>query len=67
MLATAAPIARSTLGRATPLANPNAPSRALYGLGVVHSKGELATVAPARGETTRATLGGAPHRPTAHP
>ena len=34
MLSTASQIARATLGRATPLAHPNAPSRALYGPGV---------------------------------
>jgi hypothetical protein len=34
MLATAPQIARATLRRATPLAHPNAPSRALYGPGV---------------------------------
>jgi len=34
MLATAPQIACATLGRATPLAHPNAPSRALYGPGV---------------------------------
>jgi len=34
MLATTPQIARATLGRATPLAHPNAPSRALYGPGV---------------------------------
>jgi len=34
MLATAPQIARATLGRATALAHPNAPSRALYGPGV---------------------------------
>jgi len=34
MLAIAPQIGRATLGRATPLAHPNAPSRALYGPGV---------------------------------
>jgi len=38
MLATAPQIARATLGRATPLANPNAPSRALYGPGVARPR-----------------------------
>ena len=38
MLATAPQIARATLGRATPLAHPNAPSRALYGPGVARPR-----------------------------
>ena len=38
MLATAPQIARATLGRTTPLAHPNAPSRALYGPGVARPR-----------------------------
>ena len=38
LLATAPQIARATLGRATPLAHPNAPSRALYGPGVARPR-----------------------------
>ena len=38
MLSTASQIARATLGRATPLAHPNAPSRALYGPGMARPR-----------------------------
>ena len=38
MLATAPQIARATLGRATPLAHPNAPSQALYGPAVARPR-----------------------------
>ena len=43
MLATAPQIARATLGRTTPLAHPNAPSRALYGPGVARQHAPTTT------------------------
>jgi len=58
MLATAPQIARATLGRTTPLAHPNAPSRALYGPGVARPR-------PQRSHNLRSSACVLPTRPKA--
>ena len=58
MLATAPQIARATLGRAIPLAHPNAPSRALYEPGVARPR-------PQRSHNLRSSTCVLPTRPKA--